>query len=39
MSWWFDELVRQWIIVYYWPYFVIGNIDNLFPTNINYYKN
>lgn len=22
-----DELARQWIMLYYWPYFVIGNQD------------
>jgi hypothetical protein len=26
--WWYDELVRQWIVLYYWPYFVSGNLDN-----------
>ncbi len=25
--WWYDELVRQWIVMYYWPYFVAGNAD------------
>ena len=24
----FDELVRQWVIMYYWPYFLAGNVDN-----------
>lgn len=25
--WWYDELVRQWLLMYYWPNFVIGNFD------------
>lgn len=24
----FDELARQWIMLYYWPYFVVGNLDD-----------
>jgi hypothetical protein len=23
----FDDFVRLWIVSYYWPYFVAGNID------------
>lgn len=26
--WWYDEFIRQWIVLYYWPYFVAGNIDD-----------
>ena len=28
MCWWYDEFVREWITLYYWPYFVAGNIDD-----------
>ena len=24
-----DEMVRSWLMMYYWPYFLIGNGDNL----------
>ncbi len=27
--WWFDEFVRQWITLYYWPYFVAGIADDV----------
>jgi len=27
MNWWFDEYARQWIVLYYWPYFLVGNAD------------
>jgi len=23
-----DSLVRAWVMMYYWPYFLIGNADN-----------
>ena len=28
-EWWLDEFVRQWIIMYYWPYWLAGNMDNI----------
>lgn len=27
-EWWFDEFVREWLLIYYWPYFLAGNIDD-----------
>ena len=26
--WFYDEFIRQWVVLYFWPYFVAGNIDN-----------
>ena len=28
-EWWFDEFVRQWVTLYYWPYWLVGNMDNI----------
>ena len=32
--WWYDELVRQWIIAYYWPYWLAGNLDDLMAAGV-----
>ena len=26
--WWYDEIIRQWVTLYFWPYFVAGNLDD-----------
>jgi hypothetical protein len=28
-GWFLDEYVRQMVLMYYWPYFLIGNGDDL----------
>ena len=28
MFWWYDESVRQFLLWYYWPNFVMGNADD-----------
>ena len=33
-EWWFDEYVRQWLMWYYWPYWLAGNIDELISSGI-----
>lgn len=33
-GWWYDEFVRQWITLYYWPYWVVGNADNLMSAGV-----
>lgn len=29
VAWWFDQYVSVWIKMYYWPYFLAGNADNI----------
>ncbi len=28
-----DEYARLWILAYYWPYFLAGNLDNIKEIN------
>jgi len=27
--WWYDESVRQFLLWYYWPHFIMGNSDEI----------
>jgi hypothetical protein len=33
MNWWYDEIARQTVLLYFWPYFLIGNADNIKEIN------
>lgn len=33
-EWWFDEFVGQWLKLYYWPYWLAGNIDDIIGAGI-----
>ena len=34
VCWLFDEFVKQWITLYYWPYFLAGNIDSFMGAGV-----
>jgi hypothetical protein len=34
LFWWYDESIRWFLIYYYWPYFILGNGDELMKMGI-----